>query len=390
MKADGTPLGLYVHWPFCKAKCPYCDFNSHVNAEVDAGAFGAALCREMAHMKEIGPSDQPLQSIFFGGGTPTLMPPEIIEQIINQAERLFGFASDIEISAEANPTSVETAALQGFRAAGVNRISVGVQALRENELAFLGREHSVDEAKAALHTASQLFDRVSADLIYGLPDQSADAWQETLEQACDFGLGHLSLYQLTIEPGTGFYTRQRRGEVMTTSDDNAAALYELTTDVTNRYGLPAYEVSNHARAGQECRHNLIYWRAQNWIGVGPGAHGRFWQDGHRISTATRRSPSGWCKAVRQQGHGIEYQHQDEQADQIAEMVMMGLRLNDGINLRKMAAHFGPVTGWLDTQALSRCRQAGLLLPQAGDADDRLATTRAGRLVLNQILSEVLI
>lgn len=393
MTAPAPPLGLYVHWPFCRAKCPYCDFNSHVTNNVDYAAYGDALCRELDHFAAIGPSADsptPLSSIFFGGGTPTLMPPELVARIIAHAERLFGFAPDIEITAEANPTSVEAAALAGFKAAGINRVSMGVQALTAAELAFLGREHSAAEAMAALDIAQGLFDRTSIDLIYGLPDQTPDMWQHSLSQALQRGLTHLSLYQLTIEPGTAFYTRERRGETMTMANDMAADLYVVTDEVTRDHGLPAYEISNYAQPGEESRHNLIYWHAHNWIGIGPGAHSRFSRAEDRVGIATRRSPAGWLEAVQQQGHGIEHHYIDGAADQRAEYLMMGLRLVDGIDLASVATRFGPAAQWIDLDKLALFEAQGLMTRQVTDQHDVIATSLNGRLLLNQLLAELIL
>lgn len=386
-------LGLYVHWPFCRAKCPYCDFNSHVATGIDYAAYGNALCRELDHFATIGPTTSgktQLASIFFGGGTPTLMPPAVMGQVISHAEALFGFAPDIEITAEANPTSVEAAALAAFKSAGVNRVSMGVQAITASELAFLGREHSADEAMQALAVAQSLFDRVSIDLIYGLPDQTPEMWQQSLLHALTLGLDHLSLYQLTIEPGTAFYTCERRGETMTMANDMAADLYLMTDEITANHGLPAYEVSNHARPGQESRHNLIYWQAQNWLGIGPGAHSRFTHNGDRIGIATRRSPVGWLDAVATHGHGIEHQQGDGREDQIAEYLMMGLRLVEGVNLTAMETRFGPYADYIDQDKMALFRAQGLLTHQTTAHGDILATSRDGRLLLNHILSELIV
>jgi oxygen-independent coproporphyrinogen-3 oxidase len=290
MSREDRSLGLYVHWPFCKAKCPYCDFNSHVSAQVDHAAFQAGMLAEMRHLATRLNQPSRLRSIFFGGGTPSLMPPDLIAAIIAEAEQIFGFAPDIEITAEANPTSVEAAGLAGFKSAGVNRVSLGIQALDPAQLRFLGREHSVTEALAALALAQTIFARVSIDLIYGLPDQTPGSWQATLQQLLGLGLDHLSLYQLTIEAGTVFHTRWRRGDVLTGSDDLVAGLFEMTNATMEEAGLAAYEVSNYARNGHECQHNLTYWQAQDWLGIGPGAHSRFDHQGQRIGLATPAQP----------------------------------------------------------------------------------------------------
>ena len=387
------PFALYLHWPFCRAKCPYCDFNSHVSNDVDTKIFGDALCTEMAHMASLMPSRPPVSSLFFGGGTPSLMPPILVERLIRHAEDLFGFTNDIEITAEANPTSVEAEAMLGFRKAGVNRVSMGVQSLDDAGLKFLGREHSAIDALKALDKVSKAFDRVSIDLIYALPDQSPKAWQAMLGQALSLGLGHLSLYQLTIETGTVFHTRQRRGEVMALDDDRAADLYEMTQQMSNAAGLPAYEISNHAAIGQECRHNLTYWQAGDWLGVGPGAHGRFAlfdpaeNRAIRNATVTRRSPAGWLDAVTANGHGIDETQIDSPADWASEMVMMGLRLTSGIDLGVIENLCGPCDDWLDGDGVEQAIAAGWLRRMPNQS--KLMASDDGRLRLNHILSTIL-
>ena len=390
---SNRPFGLYIHWPFCRAKCPYCDFNSHVRTACDEKAFGKALLREMTHMASLLPERPSLTSLFFGGGTPSLMPPWLVEQIITHAQKLFGFVSDIEITAEANPTSIEVRSMLEFRQAGVNRVSMGVQSLDDANLKFLGREHSVKDALAALDTVRAAFDRVSIDLIYALPDQSENAWRKMLGEALSLGLGHMSLYQLTIEPGTIFHTKQRRGEIIALDDDRAADLYEITQEMTIAAGLPAYEISNHAADGQQCRHNLTYWRAADWIGVGPGAHGRFAvfepERGclSRTATMIKRGPIGWLNAVNQVGHGIEKKEIDRPRDWAHEMVMMGLRLRDGIHLDAVKSLCGPINSWLDFTAVYQCIDSGWLYHDQETSG--LSTTPDGRLRLNRILSEIL-
>jgi putative oxygen-independent coproporphyrinogen III oxidase len=392
-RVQDRPLGLYIHWPFCLAKCPYCDFNSHVSAQVDFARYGDALCQEMTHMASLLSRRTPLASLFFGGGTPSLMPADLVARLIVHAERTFGLTPDVEITAEANPTSVEAAAMLDFRRAGVNRVSMGVQALDDTTLKFLGRMHSVDDALQALDRVRAAFDRVSIDLIYATPDQNAAAWRKTLSRALGLGLSHLSLYQLTIEEGTVFYSRQRRGEVMALDDDRAADLYTVTQDLTTAAGLPAYEISNHAAIGQECRHNLIYWQGSDWIGIGPGAHGRFTRVDPvhgvavRTATLTRRSPVGWLDAVTQHGHGIERIDDESTDDWATEMVMMGLRLTRGITLGQIEALCGCRKAWLDETGLARAIENGWLVhrPTSG----RLYTTATGRLRLNSLLSLIL-
>ncbi len=386
-------FGLYVHWPFCLAKCPYCDFNSHVRTDVDEKAFGNALLTEMTHMASLLPEHPSLSSLFFGGGTPSLMPPWLVEQIIIHAKNLFGFATNIEITAEANPTSTEVKSMLEFRQAGINRVSMGVQSLDDANLKFLGREHSVKEALAALDTVRTAFDSVSIDLIYAFPGQSAKAWGTMLSQALSLGLGHLSLYQLTIETGTIFHTRERKGEIMALDDDSAADLYEITQEMTTAAGLPAYEISNHAAVGQECRHNLTYWQAADWMGVGPGAHGRFavfeskQRCLSRTATIIRRSPAGWLNAVNAIGHGIEKKEIDTPRDWAHEMVMMGLRLKDGIHLDAIQTLCGPIESWLDFSAVDQYIDCGWLHHEHETSN--LVTTPDGRLRLNHILTAIL-
>ena len=388
---DMPPLALYLHWPFCRAKCPYCDFNSHVAAQIDHAGFAAAYRQEMSHMASLYGRGRRLHSLFLGGGTPSLMPPSLVEEIIEMAETLFGFEKDIEITLEANPTSSEAKNLAGMVTAGVNRFSLGVQSLDDAGLAFLGREHSAAEALAAVDAARQLVSRLSIDLIYATTGQDAAAWQAELQSALSIGLDHMSLYQLTIEPGTRFFTRSRAGETLVAKDDLAADLYDMTADMMGSAGLPAYEVSNHARAGQESRHNLVYWRAQDWIGVGPGAHGRI-TDGHtRIGTATRRNPEGWLEDVRTKGHGIETEMRDHGDDVLAEHLMMGLRLTEGVDLVTIARRIGHPEPFaeqnpmLDKDIVERLVAHSLL---EWRSNSRLAVASKGRLVLNSIIAEL--
>ena len=384
-----TPLALYIHWPWCRAKCPYCDFNSHVATSIDHQAFAEAYQCEMTNMAARVGRDRPLHSIFFGGGTPSLMPPRLVADTLDIAADLFGFEPDIEITLEANPTSTEAANLKGLAAAGVNRISLGVQSLDAAALAFLGREHSADEALHAIAAARRHFARVSMDLIYARTGQSAQAWMNELQSAIDIGLDHMSLYQLTIEPGTGFYTRTRAGETFVADDDLAADLYQMTDEAMRVASFDAYEVSNYARAGAACRHNLVYWRAQDWIGVGPGAHGRLTDGPDRIGLATRRSPEGWLADVKKNGHGIETETRDTGQAVIAEHLMMGLRLAEGVDLAALARRIRydnstiNATSLVDPSALARLCDLSLL---DRPSDTRLVATPQGRLVLNSIIA----
>ena len=363
-------LALYVHWPFCVSKCPYCDFNSHVREQVDQQAWREALLRDMAHEAAATP-DLRISSIFFGGGTPSLMPPATVEALIAAAERHWGFADGIEITLEANPSSVEAGRFADLAAAGVNRVSLGLQSLDEAALRFLGRAHSVTEGLAALATAQGAFERVSFDLIYALPGQSEQAWAGDLGRALSFGTSHLSLYQLTIEPGTRFAALAAKGELAAPDPDHGAALYELTQGMAEAAGLPAYEISNHARPGEESRHNLAYWRYRCYAGIGPGAHGR------RSGAFTRRhrKPENWIAALARNGHGIEEEASLPPADMATEALLMGLRLREGVPLHRVA-------GALDMEAVRRLEAHGLVALEGG----RLRAERP--LLLDAILAEI--
>ena len=327
-------LALYIHWPFCLKKCPYCDFNSHVRDDVDADAWQAALLADLAY-EHARTEDRRVGSIFFGGGTPSLMPPALAGALIDQAQRLWGLAPDAEITLEANPTSYEAGKFAGFRAAGVNRVSLGVQSLHDEELALLGREHSAAEAMAAVESAQGLFGRVSFDLIYARPGQTAEAWEAELARALDFGTEHLSLYQLTIEPGTGFAGAVARGRLHPIHPDEAADLFAQTQEQMRAAGLPAYEVSNHARPGAESRHNLTYWRYRDHVGIGPGAHGR--RDG--MATIRDKKPERFLGRVAQNGSGMTEERALGIEEQLSEALLMGLRLAEGLDLAALAARF---------------------------------------------------
>src|SRR6478609_6520097 len=331
---------LYIHWPFCLSKCPYCDFNSHVRESIDSGEWQAALFADMGFEAEA--PGGPLDSVFFGGGTPSLMPPALVGALLAEAERSWGFASGIEITLEANPTSVEAANFAALASAGVNRVSLGLQALDDKALRFLGREHSVREGREALETAQRVFERVSFDLIYARPDQTPELWQRELERALGFGTGHLSLYQLTIEPGTRFATDVRQGAFEPLADDPAADLFAVTRELTEAAGLPAYEVSNHARPGEESRHNLTYWRYQDYAGIGPGAHGR--RGG--MATVRHKKPENYLSAVARNGHGMAEERVLVPREQAAEALLMGLRLREGIDPAALARRFGLAPGSL--------------------------------------------
>ncbi len=333
------PLALYVHWPFCLAKCPYCDFNSHVRERIDQRRFAAALRTELAwEAARLGP--RPLGSIFFGGGTPSLMAPETVADIIDAARRLFVATDDIEITLEANPTSVEAGRLAAFAAAGVNRASLGVQSLREESLRLLGRQHDAAQAVAALGLARKTFPRVSFDLIYARPGQTLADWRAELHEALALAADHLSLYQLTIEPGTAFEGLHRRGGIVLPDDDDAAALYDATAEAAARFGLLAYEVSNYARPGAESRHNLAYWRYGDYAGIGPGAHGRLMLGGTLLATRRHRAPEVWAERVERQGHATTHEEVLSPRERAREMLLMGLRLTEGIERTRFAARTG--------------------------------------------------
>ena len=325
---------LYIHWPFCLAKCPYCDFNSHVRDRVDHARWERSLLADMAREAELA-GGEALDSIFFGGGTPSLMPPPLVARLLNQAERLWGFAPGIEITLEANPSSVEAAKFADLAIAGVNRVSLGLQSLDDAALRFLGRLHNASEGIAALDVAQRHFARTSFDLIYARPDQSAEQWEAELTRALGFGTGHLSLYQLTIEPGTRFATLVREKAFIPLADDPAGDLFGLTRELTAAAGLPAYEVSNHARPGEESRHNLTYWRYGDYCGVGPGAHGR--RGG--LATVRHKKPENWLSAIERQGDGIDEARALGRREQASEAMLMGLRLREGVDLAALAARF---------------------------------------------------
>jgi oxygen-independent coproporphyrinogen-3 oxidase len=378
-------FGIYVHWPFCRAKCPYCDFNSHVSGAVDHARWAYALVAEIErYAAEVGP--RTLRSIFFGGGTPSLMAPATVGAVIERAIACFAPAPDLEITLEANPTSTEAARFRALRAAGVNRVSLGVQALDDPALRFLGREHTAAEALAAVDLAAHLFARFSFDLIYGRPGQTPAAWAAELTRALDHADGHLSAYQLTIEPGTRFALLERTGALVMPADEVQADLYELTQERLAGAGLPAYEISNHARPGEACRHNLLYWRAGEWLGIGPGAHGRLDLDGRRFATAAWRLPKIWLERVERTGTGERTCVALTRAEQVTELLVMGLRLGEGVDLRRLEGVAGEqVDRVLDRAALERLTGAGLMQRRKR----RLAATAAGRQRLDALLAALL-
>ncbi len=379
-----APLGVYIHWPFCKSKCPYCDFNSHVRDGIDQERWRAALLKELEHAAREAPHRR-VETIFFGGGTPSLMQPRTADALIGRVKTLWDTAPDLEITLEANPTSVESAGFAALAEAGVNRLSLGVQALDAEALRFLGREHSADEAIAAIDVARRHFARYSFDLIYARPGQTAEAWAAELDRALGLAGGHLSLYQLTIERGTRFFTDLARGDFALPDEDEAASLFELTQARLAAAGLPAYEISNHARPGSACRHNLIYWRYQDYVGVGPGAHGRFAEGGAKRATRRASGPEAWLAAVERTGHGTAETSLIVGRDLVEEALMMGLRLTDGID----RSVFASTTGADPVVALGEARLAPLVAAGYLDVDAaHLTATAAGRQRLNAVLERL--
>ena len=364
-------FGVYVHWPFCAAKCPYCDFNSHVRSVVEEAAWTRSIVAELEHVAALQGSDRPIvETVFFGGGTPSLMSGRAVGMVLSAIARLWRQANDVEVTLESNPASADAARFADYRAAGVNRLSLGVQALNDADLKTLGRLHDVAEARRALALAQKRFDRVSLDLIYARPGQSLEAWRGELKEALAFGTEHLSLYQLTIEPATPFATLHRTGALVIPDDDHAAALYETTQEMTEAAGRPAYEISNHARPGAEARHNLLYWRYGSYAGVGPGAHGRLDLGHRRVATTTERLPERW--------HHARMQLEEIAADDASrEHLLMTLRLAEGLDLDAFQARWG----W--TPDASRVTD-GLLTVE----DGRLRATPRGRLVLNAVIAEL--
>jgi putative oxygen-independent coproporphyrinogen III oxidase len=368
-------LALYIHWPFCVSKCPYCDFNSHVRETIDQAVWLKALLADLEHEAAIAP-DRILGSIFFGGGTPSLMPPATVAALIDAATTCWTPAHDIEITLEANPSSVEAARFADLAVAGVNRTSLGLQALDNETLHFLGRAHDVDEGLAALATAQANFQRVSFDLIYARPGQSAAQWEAELARALSFGTEHLSLYQLTIETGTRFATLVQQGKLTPADADHAADLFDVTRALTNAAGLPGYETSNHARRGAESRHNLTYWRYEDYVGVGPGAHGRRGD----LATIRHKKPENWLAAIARNGHGLQSETPLSISEQTTEALLMGLRLREGVDL----ARFGGKVP-VDTQAVHRLSALGLVSLDG----TRLRVTEQGTLLLDAILPEII-
>jgi oxygen-independent coproporphyrinogen-3 oxidase len=375
-------FGIYVHFPFCAAKCPYCDFNAHVRTVIDEEAWVSGVERELEWTAAQLDARPVVDSIFFGGGTPSLMSGAAAGRVLRRIAALWPMGRDPEITLEANPASADAARFADYRAAGINRISLGVQALNDPDLKRLGRLHDRKEALAALALAQKNFGRISLDLIYARPGQTGAQWRAELREALGFGTGHLSLYQLTIEPQTPYGLQQRKGALRIPDDDRAAALYDLTQEVTQAAGLPAYEISNHARAGAQSRHNLIYWRYGDYAGVGPGAHGRLRLGGARLATAAIRLPERWRDAVDRHGHGLAEQIAISDIDAAREHLLMNLRLAEGLDLAAYAARWGTAP---PARKIASLAAQGLLALHG----DILTATPRGRLLLNAVIAELL-
>ncbi len=376
------PFAVYVHWPFCLSKCPYCDFNSHVrHGGVDEQRFVRAFEAEIAATKaRIG--DRTVSTIFFGGGTPSLMKPESVQAILDSIAKHWSVAPDVEVTLEANPTSVEATRFRGYRTAGVNRVSLGVQALDDQSLKELGRLHTAQEALDAVAIARAAFDRYSFDLIYARPRQTLDAWSAELKRAISEAAEHLSLYQLTIEPGTPFFGLHKAGKLITPDEDLGRDLYDLTQQVCGDAGLPAYEISNHARPGAECRHNLVYWRGHEYAGIGPGAHGRLNIDGRRYATETDKKPEGWLERVEAQGVGLTVDEKLQPGEVADEFLLMGLRLVEGIEPERFTAISGRD---LDPARISFLRDGGAV---ETTQDGRLRVTKSGFPLLDAVVADL--
>ncbi len=377
-------LGLYIHWPFCLSKCPYCDFNVHVRSAIDYGRWQDAYLKSLDYYATIMP-ERLLGSIYFGGGTPSTMPPELVGAIIDKARSIWPCSNDVEITLEANPTSIEMEKFEAFKAVGVNRVSIGVQALNDKDLKFLGRAHSADEALKAIDIAKGVFEKFSFDLIYARPDQTLEEWRTELEQAKQLAGGHLSLYQLTIERNTPFYYSHQQDIFSLPNEDLAADFYGLTQDVLDD-ALPAYEVSNHAAEGHESQHNLNYWYNGEYVGIGPGAHGRIWQDGVKCATRDHHAPDAWLERVEGQGHGAHPYQQLGQDDLAMEALMMGLRLREGLSLKHLAEQSGgDWAAYIDEAKLKTVINEGWAVQK----EEALTLTREGLLRLNAILPYIL-
>lgn len=383
--ATDENLAVYIHWPFCKFKCHYCDFNSHVREKIEHKDWATAYLTELAHYRAVtGPRH--IQSVFFGGGTPSLMETSTAGAVLDAIHDLWGIPQGTEITLEANPTSVEVEKLRGFKAAGINRVSLGVQAMNDADLKMLTRQHSAAEAIAAVKTAAQVFNRFTFDLIYARPGQTAEAWKKELSEALQMAGGHLSLYQLTIEEGTQFHTLHARGDLKVPDSDTGAALYEITQEMTAAANMPAYEISNHAKAGDESRHNLVYWRYGDYAGIGPGAHGRLTLNGVKTATRAHKAPELWMQRVSRDGHGA-HENETLDADQRGrEMLMMGLRLIEGVSLENFRKETDTEFSWFVNPEQVKILTGEGLLEISGEW---IRATPAGRQKLDAVLKFLL-
>lgn len=378
-------FGIYIHWPFCRSKCPYCDFNSHVRERIDHGRWRDGLVRELEHYAR-DTQGRVVTSIFFGGGTPSLMEAETVAALIARARDLWPLADDVEITLEANPTSAEIEKFRAFREGGVNRVSLGVQSLVANDLKFLGRQHDAAQALAAVQMAAATFDRFSFDLIYARPGQTLAQWQEELDRALAFAAGHISLYQLTIEPGTQFEQAVARGDFRVLDEERAAELYETTVARLGAAGLADYEISNFARPGEESRHNLTYWRYTDYVGIGPGAHGRLTIGDGKFATRQHRAPEAWLDLVERDGHATRQRDLVPHAERLSEMLMMGLRLKEGVPLARIEEEAAqPFAQALDQARFQRLVDGGFL----SLSSDRLVATQSGRQRLDAVLAALM-
>lgn len=378
-------FGIYIHWPFCLSKCPYCDFNSHVHDSIDHDRWLSSYLKEIDHAASLTPG-RIVETVFFGGGTPSLMKPETVAAIIEKIRKTWPQGNDVEITLEANPTSVEAEKFKAFKEAGVNRVSLGIQSLRADDLKFLGRTHDIHQARQAIELAATTFDRFSFDLIYARPNQTAQMWQEELNEALDLAVGHLSLYQLTIEQGTPFYVQYQRGEFRIPDQELAADLYDITQDTLEARGLPAYEVSNHAKEGEASRHNLIYWRYGDYAGIGPGAHGRLTLPSGKIATRAHRAPDIWLQQVAEQGHGWHTPEPINRTQRTLEALMMGLRLHEGVPFARLREEYnGNPFEVIDQKKLQTMIDEGLMM----DDKETLRTTPQGLKKLNGVLNYLL-
>jgi oxygen-independent coproporphyrinogen-3 oxidase len=376
-------LGIYLHWPFCLSKCPYCDFNSHVRPSGHTTSLEDAFFHELTETARTLEEPHRITTVFFGGGTPSLMPPDLTRRLIDHIKTLWPTDPNWEVSLEANPGTYDQERFEAFRKAGINRLSIGIQSFQDTELAFLGRSHSSSDAKRALRAAMHLFPRVSFDLIYALPNQSLNVWDATLTEALSYKPTHLSCYQLTFEENTPFFKKFQRGELYYPQEDAALAFYELTQKRLAEAGLHSYEISNYAKHGYECRHNLIYWNCENFLGIGPGAHGRYWRGKERIATVNIRAPEAWAERVLAKGLGIREREVLTQEDIMEELLLMGLRLTKGLSCEQFYEQTRVTADrLLDSEKVRHLKKAGFL----GKSDTHLSLTPKGRQVANSVIA----